>query len=201
MEYKRPTPTTHDLYPRPTTFSYTQYLYECILGVRQWRHGAFCVSRQHRLCRRGPRRTHERLLTNGRARETRERRSACLRGPWNSFQLAQSGSADISIGWEAPEEKSSRAGRENCQSKKTRNRLYVCTFSTRMDKAVKVFYYTTKNNGTIEVQILEVTSLGLCGCNLKENLEGSNGIHKGTISHQIRISRGGSRFVEFKRKG
>ena len=26
-----------------------------ILGVRQWRHGAFCVSRQHRLCRRWPR--------------------------------------------------------------------------------------------------------------------------------------------------
>ena len=27
-----------------------------VLGVRQWRHGAFCVSRQHRLCRRWPRR-------------------------------------------------------------------------------------------------------------------------------------------------
>ena len=25
-----------------------------MLGVRQWRHGAFCVSRQHRLCRRWP---------------------------------------------------------------------------------------------------------------------------------------------------
>ena len=38
-----------------------------MLGVRQWRHGAFCVSRQHRLCRRWPRRVfsciiHERLL-------------------------------------------------------------------------------------------------------------------------------------------
>ena len=38
-----------------------------MLGVRQWRHGAFCVSRQHRLCRRWPRRIfsciiHERLL-------------------------------------------------------------------------------------------------------------------------------------------
>ena len=27
-----------------------------MLGVRQWRHGAFCVSRQHRLCRLWPRR-------------------------------------------------------------------------------------------------------------------------------------------------
>ena len=27
-----------------------------MLGVRQWRHGAFCVSKQHRLCRRWPRR-------------------------------------------------------------------------------------------------------------------------------------------------
>ena len=27
-----------------------------MLGVRQWCHGAFCVSRQHRLCRRWPRR-------------------------------------------------------------------------------------------------------------------------------------------------
>ena len=27
-----------------------------MLGVRQWRHGAFCVSRQHKLCGRCPRR-------------------------------------------------------------------------------------------------------------------------------------------------
>ena len=37
-----------------------------MLGVRQWRHEAFFVSRQHRLCRRWPRRIsciiHERLL-------------------------------------------------------------------------------------------------------------------------------------------
>ena len=31
-------------------------LYEYMLGVRQWRHGAFCVSRQHGLRRRWPRR-------------------------------------------------------------------------------------------------------------------------------------------------
>ena len=50
------------------------------------------------------------------------------------------------------------------------------------------------DNGTIEVQILDVTSVGfICGCNLREKLEGSNGIRKGTISHQIRISRGGDR--------
>ena len=34
------------------------------------------------------------------------------------------------------------------------------------------------------VQILEVTSIVLCGCNLKDNLEYSNGIQKGTIWHQ-----------------
>ena len=111
----------------------------------------------------------------------------------NRFNSLSLGVRIFPIGWEATEGKSSRAGRENCQSKKTRNRLYACTFSTRMDKVVKVFYFTTKNNGTIEVQILEVTSMGLCGCNLKEKLEGSNGIRKGTISHQIRISRGGGR--------
>ena len=40
--------------------------YECMSGVRHWRHGAFCVSRQQRLCRRLPRRIsciiHERLI-------------------------------------------------------------------------------------------------------------------------------------------
>ena len=40
--------------------------YECMPGVRHWRHGAFCVSRQQRLCRRWPRRIsciiHERLI-------------------------------------------------------------------------------------------------------------------------------------------
>ena len=35
--------------------------------------------------------------------------------------------------------------------------------------------------------------LGLCGCNLKEKLECSNGIHDGKNWHQIRISRSGER--------
>ena len=39
----------------------------------------------------------------------------------------------------------------------------------------------TTLNGIMEIQILEVTSMGLFGCNLKEKLYGSNGIHKGTI--------------------
>ena len=40
--------------------------------------------------------------------------------------------------------------------------------------------------------------MGLCGCNLKENLECSNGIHDGKNWHQIRINRSGrrQRFVE-----
>ena len=58
-------------------------------------------------------------------------------------------------------------------------------------------------NGIIKVQFLEVTSLGLCGCNLKEC---SNGTRKGTIWHQIRISRSGDRqkmfwIVEVKIRG
>ena len=32
--------------------------YECMPGVGRWRRGAFCVSRQQRLCRRWPRRIH-----------------------------------------------------------------------------------------------------------------------------------------------
>ena len=35
--------------------------------------------------------------------------------------------------------------------------------------------------------------MGLCGCNLKEKLESSNGIHDGKNWHQIRISRSGER--------
>ena len=35
--------------------------------------------------------------------------------------------------------------------------------------------------------------MGLCGCNLKEKLQCSNGIHDGKNRHQIRISRSGER--------
>ena len=49
--------------------------------------------------------------------------------------------------------------------------------------------YFAPLNCIIEVQILEVTSMGLCGCNLKEMSECSNAIHEGTIWHQIRIGR------------
>ena len=35
--------------------------------------------------------------------------------------------------------------------------------------------------------------MGLCGCNLKEKLESSNGIHDGKNWHKIRISRSGER--------
>ena len=41
--------------------------------------------------------------------------------------------------------------------------------------------FVTSLNGIIEVQILEVTSVGLCGCNLKEQMERSNSTHKGVI--------------------
>ena len=41
--------------------------------------------------------------------------------------------------------------------------------------------FVTSLNGIIEVQILEFTSRGLHGCNLKEKLEGSNGTKKATF--------------------
>ena len=52
---------------------------------------------------------------------------------------------------------------------------------TGPDKAVKVLYYPTKIYRITEVDILEVTSMRLCGCNLKEKLECSNGIYKAKI--------------------
>ena len=55
----------------------------------------------------------------------------------------------------------------------------------------------TKRNKTLWfnciIEVLEVTSMGLCGCNLKEKFECSNGIHKGTIWHQTCISRSSDR--------
>ena len=78
------------------------------------------------------------------------------------------------------------------------------------DNVVQVLYYTTSSwnqplNGIIEVQVSEVTS-GLCGCNLKEKLKCSNGIHEGKNWHRIRISRRGERqkicrIVEMKISG
>ena len=53
--------------------------------------------------------------------------------------------------------------------------------------------HITPLNGIIEVQILEFTSRGLHGCNLKEKLECSNGTKKATFWHQIRISRSDDR--------
>ena len=69
--------------------------------------------------------------------------------------------------------------------------------------------HITPLNGIIEVQILEFTSRGLHGCNLKEKWECSNGTKKGTIWQQIRISRSDdrqnrrkiSRIVEMKIRG
>ena len=58
--------------------------------------------------------------------------------------------------------------------------------------------HITPLNGIIEVQILEFSSMGLCGCNLKERLEGSNGTYKGTIVRQIRISRSDDRQKQTK---
>ena len=58
--------------------------------------------------------------------------------------------------------------------------------------------HITPLNGIIEVQILEFSSMGLCGCNLKEKLEGSNGTYKGTIWRQIRISRSDDRQKQTK---
>ena len=54
-------------------------------------------------------------------------------------------------------------------------------------------FFITPLNCKIELEIFEVTSMGLCSCNLIEKLECSNSIHKGTIWHQIRISGRGDR--------
>ena len=59
--------------------------------------------------------------------------------------------------------------------------IHVVHGWTGLERAVKVLYHPTKINGIIEVKILEVTSMGLCGCNLKEKLECANGIYKGKI--------------------
>ena len=50
-----------------------------------------------------------------------------------------------------------------------------------MENVVKILRYITPlaQLYTIEVQVSEVTLIGLCGCNLKEKLECSNGIHDG----------------------
>ena len=79
--------------------------------------------------------------------------------------------SEKSIGWEAPEGKSYRAGREKCQS------------MVHGQRSEDLILYP------------EVTSIWLCGCNinLKEKLECSNGIHDGKNWHQIRISRSGER--------
>ena len=58
--------------------------------------------------------------------------------------------------------------------------------------------HITPLNGIIEVQILEFSSMGLCGCHLKEKLEVSNGTYKGTIWRQIRISRSDDRQKQAK---
>ena len=116
----------------------------------------------------------------GCVRETREgRRSTCPRGPRKSFQLAFWECGYFRLVERLLREKNSHARRKNCQSKKTQDRLYTC--STWTDEAVKVFF--TPLNGKIEVtvEILEVTSMGLCGCNLIERVESSNSIHKETI--------------------
>ena len=53
-----------------------------MLGLRQWRHGAFCVSRQHRLCRRWPRRTAKATPTT-RDRGTEEQETGTSEALWS----------------------------------------------------------------------------------------------------------------------
>ena len=94
------------------------------------------------------------------------------------------------IGWEAPEWITVRVRRENCQSKKTRDCL--------LDKAIKVLRYTTEwydrsSDPGGHFNLVQWDYVLLCGCSLKEKLDCSNGIHKGTIWHQVCISRSGDR--------
>ena len=59
--------------------------------------------------------------------------------------------------------------------------VHLYCFHENYGKAFSISNKSENTNGIIEVQILEVTSMGLCGCNVKEQLESLNGTNKGTI--------------------
>ena len=80
------------------------------------------------------------------------------------------------VGREAPEGKSYRAGQENCQS---------IVHGQRSEDLI-LHYLLLKPLNCIQSKfrsrrLLQSGLMGLCGCNLKEKLECSNGIHDGRI--------------------
>ena len=92
------------------------------------------------------------------------------------------------IGWEAPEGKINRAGVENCQSIVHGQRSEDLTLHHDLLKPLNCIQLKFRS-----WRSLQSVLMGLCGCNLKEKLECSNGIHDGKNWHQIRISRSGER--------
>ena len=83
------------------------------------------------------------------------------------------------IGREAREGKSYRAGREDCQS---------IVNGQRSEDLINCIQWQFRVWRSLQSGLM-----GLCGRNLKEKLEWSNGTHDGKNWHQIRISGSGER--------
>ena len=92
------------------------------------------------------------------------------------------------IGREAPEGKINRAGGENCQSIVHGERSEDLTLHHDLLKPLNCMQLKF-----MSWRSLQSVLMGLCGCNLKEKLEWSNGIYDGKNWHQILISRSGER--------
>ena len=92
------------------------------------------------------------------------------------------------IGWEAPKGKINPTGRENCQSIVHGQRGEDLTLHHYLLKPLNCIQSKFRSRRSLQSGLM-----GLCGRNLKEKLECSNGIHDGKNWHQIRISRSGER--------
>ena len=80
------------------------------------------------------------------------------------------------------------AGRENCQSIVHGQRSEDLTLHHWALKPLNCIQSKFRSRRSLQSGLM-----GLCGCNLKEKLECSNGIHDGKNWHRIRISRSGER--------
>ena len=106
-------------------------------------------------------------------RHARGEGTPARKAPENRFN-SHSVSADIPIGRESPEGKINCAGRENCQS----------IVHGQRSEDLALHHWVLKPLNCIQSKFRSRRSLqsglmGLCGCNLKEKLECSNGIHDG----------------------
>ena len=112
---------------------------------------------------------------NGRARgrHARGEGAPAQKAPENRFN-SHSVSADISIWSRGSRGKNYPAGRENCQS----------IVHGQRSEDLALHHWVLKPLNCIQSKFRSRRSLqsglmGLCGCNLKEKLECSNGIHDG----------------------